>query len=253
MKGINFDWHGRFLQQAAWTKPLRDYLFSQIGLAASKRILEVGCGTGAILLEMEARFSGQIFGADIDSSFLQQASYHTSRSPLIQADAHALPFPTHSFDLSICHFLLLWVEDPVSVVREMERLTRPGGYVLALAEPDYGGRIDYPFELEALGKLQQDSLNRQGAQPLLGRQLNDIFLQAGFSNARSGCLGGEWKLADSEVQGDSEWEMIEQDQMALNDSLSQEKILSLKNLDQEARKKGTRVLFVPTFYALGKK
>jgi ubiquinone/menaquinone biosynthesis C-methylase UbiE len=248
-----FDWHRRFLRQAIWTKQLRDYLFNQTGLASSTSILEVGCGTGAILLEMEARFPGNIFGADIDSSFLQQASHHTRRSFLVQSDARALPFPSNTFDLTICHFLLLWVKDPVHVVGEMKRLTRPGGYVLALAEPDYGGRIDYPFDLEDLGNLQQASLTRQGANPLLGRQLNDIFLQAGFSNARSGCLGGEWKLADSEMQGDSEWEMIEQDQMALNGTLSQEKILSLKNLDQEARKKGTRVLFVPTFYALGKK
>jgi ubiquinone/menaquinone biosynthesis C-methylase UbiE len=249
----NFVWHNRFLQQAVWTRPLRDYLFNQIRLTSSMSILEVGCGTGAILFEIEARFQGRIFGVDIDSSFLHQASHHTHRSILLHSDAYALPFPSSAFDLTICHFLLLWVKDPVHVVREMKRITRPGGHVLALAEPDYGGRIDYPFELEALGRLQQSSLNRQGANTLIGRQLNDIFFQAGFLSARSGCLGGEWKLADSNMQGDSEWEMIEHDQMALNDSSSQEKLLSLKNLDQETRKKGTRVLFVPTFYALGKK
>ncbi len=251
--GNNFDWHTRFLQQAAWTKPLRDYLFNQIVLPPSMRVLEVGCGTGAVLQEIEKRFSGEIFGLDIDPTMLAQASRHTSRSPLLQSDAHALPFPSEAFDLILCHFLLLWVSDPISVVREMRRLTRPGGYVLALAEPDYGGRIDYPFELETLGEMQQASLRQQGANPLIGRQLNDIFLQAGFSNAQSGCLGGEWKQANSVRQGASEWDMIEQDQMALAVAWSPEVKLKLKSLDQEARKKGTRVQFVPTFYAWGKK
>jgi ubiquinone/menaquinone biosynthesis C-methylase UbiE len=249
----NLDWHSRFVQQATWTKPLRDYLFNQVDLVSSKQILEVGCGTGAILQEIEKRFSGEIIGVDIDPSMLAQASHHTSRSCFLRSDAHVLPFASDAFDLIICHFLLLWVKDPISVVREMKRLTRPGGYVLALAEPDYGGRIDYPFELEALGKMQHRSLRQQGANPLTGRQLNDIFFQAGFLNAQSGCLGGEWEQANSERQGASEWEMIEQDQMALADSLSQEQIFRLKKLDQEARKKGTRVLFVPTFYAWGKK
>jgi SAM-dependent methyltransferase len=248
-----FDCHNRFLQQAAWTKPLRDYLFNQISLNPSMRVLEVGCGTGAILQETEKRTSGNLFGLDIDRGFLAQACRHTCRSHLLQSDAHALPFPSEAFDLTICHFLLLWVKDPVCVVREMRRLTRPGGYLLALAEPDYGGRIDYPFELEALGKMQQASLRQQGANPLIGRQLNDILIQAGFLNAQSGCLGGEWRQEDSETQGAVEWEVIDQDQAALGGSLDQEELEKLKNLDQEARKKGTRVLFVPTFYAWGKK
>jgi SAM-dependent methyltransferase len=248
-----FDWHNRFLQQAAWTKPLRDYLFNQISLNPSMRILEVGCGTGAILQEIENRFPGNIFGLDIDRSFLPQARRHTVRSHLLQSDAHVLPFPSEAFDLTICHFLLLWVKDPVCVVREMRRLTCPGGYLLALAEPDYGGRIDYPFELEALGKIQQASLRQQGANPLIGRQLNDILIQAGFLNAQSGCLGGEWKPEDAETQGAVEWEVIDQDLAALGGSKVKEELEKLKNLDQEARKKGTRVLFVPTFYAWGKK
>jgi SAM-dependent methyltransferase len=248
-----FDWHTRFLEQAAWTKPLRDYLFNQISLIPSMQVLEVGCGTGAILQETEKRFSGNIYGLDIDRSFLAQASHHTNRSHLIQSDAHALPFPSDAFDLTMCHFLLLWVKDPICVVREMRRLTRPGGYVMVLAEPDYGGRIDYPYELEALGEMQQASLRQQGANPLVGRQLNSILIQAGFLSAQYGCLGGEWKREDAEIQGAGEWNVIERDRAALGGSMDLEKILRLKSLDQEARKKGIRVLFVPTFYAWGKK
>jgi SAM-dependent methyltransferase len=62
-----------------------------------------------------------------------------------QADRHTLPFQP-VFDVTFCHFLLLWVSNPEKVVAEMGRVTRPGGSV-RLAEPDYGGRIDYPESL----------------------------------------------------------------------------------------------------------
>jgi ubiquinone/menaquinone biosynthesis C-methylase UbiE len=43
------NWHNRFLQQAGWTRDLRTYLFAQAGIERARRVLEVGCGTGAVL------------------------------------------------------------------------------------------------------------------------------------------------------------------------------------------------------------
>ena len=169
------NWHQRFLQQALWTKPLRDYLFRQTGLANLGKVLEVGCGTGALLGEIERRFSGTISGLDLDYGFLRQASANTLRSKLIQGNALHLPFPPGCFELVYCHFLLLWVADPLQVIREMKRVICPGGYVLALAEPDYGGRIDYPFALELSGKWQIQALQHQGADPFGGKEARRII------------------------------------------------------------------------------
>jgi hypothetical protein len=43
------DWHSRYLQQAGWTSKLRGYLFQRAGVDKASRVLEVGCGTGAVL------------------------------------------------------------------------------------------------------------------------------------------------------------------------------------------------------------
>ena len=63
----------------------------------------------------------------------------------------------------------------------MVRVTHPGGFVLALAEPDYGGRIDYPTELSQIGDWQKNALKQQGANPLMGRELRSIFSHAGIN------------------------------------------------------------------------
>ena len=253
MSKSTIDWHHRFSQQAAWTKPLRDYLFSQVELACAGRVLEVGCGTGVLLQEIESLFGGDIFGLDIDPNHLAQASCHTIRSHLVHSDAHALPFPNDSFDITFCHFLLLWIKKPVQVLFEMSRITRPGGHVLALAEPDYGGRIDYPFELERAGAWQQESLRLQGADPHIGRQLAEVFTQAGLVDVQTGLLGGQWDSVYSGEAWASEWEVLEHDLKYLPQGWNRAQVDELKRIEEKARERGARILYVPTFYAWGKK
>ncbi len=51
------NWHTRYTQQAKWTRDLRAYIFNKIKLNESNRVLEVGCGTGAILSELPTNIS----------------------------------------------------------------------------------------------------------------------------------------------------------------------------------------------------
>lgn len=153
-----FDWHTRFQQQAVWTRPLREHLLGQLALREKARILEVGCGTGAVLAELASY--GDLHGLDIDQSHLEAAQKNLALAVLTRGDAHHLPYAGGSFDLVACHFLLLWLDDPVAALGEMRRVARPGGRVIAFAEPDYGGRIDHPPELEIIGVMQRESLFR---------------------------------------------------------------------------------------------
>lgn len=240
------DWHNRFVQQAAWTEGLRRYLYPRVGLKDAHRALEVGCGTGALLAELTMQMRGTPFGLDLSPEHLSLAAHSLPGLPLVCADAHALPFASASFEVTFCHFLLLWVEDAVKVVRQMARLTRPGGSVLALAEPDYGGRVDHPPELAELGQWQMEALRRQGADPQMGRRLAGIFHQAGLASVETGVLGGQWAGAPSAEEWELEWGVIEADLG------KQAGLEALRTLDRAAWESGERVLFVPTFYAWGR-
>ncbi len=124
-----------------------------------------------------------------------------------------LPFPSAAFGLTCCHFLLLWVADPLAVLLEMKRVTTPGGEVLCLAEPDYGGRIDYPEGLSELGALQEQALRAQGANTRVGRRLRELLHQAGLTNVEAGVLGGEWadEQRSTHDQRDLEWRTLADD------------------------------------------
>jgi ubiquinone/menaquinone biosynthesis C-methylase UbiE len=235
-------WHHRFIQQAQWTQELRQYLFHQVEMDHTCHVLEVGCGTGAILADIPTQAAISV-GLDIDHTFLALATRNTPQTRITQGDAGFLPFRKACFDITFCHFLLLWVKDPLQILRELVRVTRPGGAVLAMAEPDYGGRIDHPKELAPLGKWQMAALTQQGADPLMGRKLAGYFAKLGLETVETGVLGGQWSGSPDWMAWESEWAVLESD-------LGKE-FGSLKELDKRAYQQGGRVLFVPTFYAWG--
>lgn len=244
------DWHTRFRQQARWTQELRAYAFERADLAGARRVVEVGCGTGAVLAEVPAIPGRALHGLDIARAHLALARAHVPHAHLAQADAHHLPYAAATFDLAFCHFLLLWVDNPAAVVAEMARVVRPGGHVLALAEPDYGGRVDYPEALTRLGALQRHALRRQGAEPDLGRRLGALLAGAGLELVEVGVLGGRWTGPPSAADQELEWKMIQAD---LEGVISAPALRSLRELDRAAWARGERVLYVPTFYAWGKR
>lgn len=241
------DWHQRYVQQAHWTASLRRYLFERAGLSRAQRILDVGCGTGALLSEL-CSTSISIHGLDLDSEYLHLARQHAPQAHMVHGDAHHLPYAQESFDIACCHFLLLWVQNPQQVITEMRRVVRPGGCVLALAEPDYRGRIDYPQELEALGQQQSAALSQQGATPEIGRKLRALFNRAKLANVESGVLSGQWQGIPTANEQALEWQVLEND---LREQLSSSELAALRRQDQEAWQRGERILFVPTFYAIG--
>jgi SAM-dependent methyltransferase len=249
------EWHSRFSQQAGWTSQLRRYLLDQLIPDGSLRMLEAGCGTGSVLAEIEGDPASGLYGLDINQDHLRLAGQHAPRAHLTTGDVCCLPYTAGAFDAAICHYLLLWVNDPQQAVAEMARVVRPGGAVILMAEPDYGGRIDYPHELAVLGEWQTKSLRIQGANPLIGRRLAGLLSQAGLIQIESGALGGSWKGAPGAHELELEWKVLRADLEQLPGVLPsrQAEIAALEATDHLAWSRGERVLFVPTFYACGRK
>lgn len=243
-------WHQRFVQQASWTRQLREYLYGQLGLSDCMLILDVGCGTGALSSDFQTKIGSSLFGIDLDFERLSFARNHDRQSRYLTAEAASIPMKSNTFDLVLCHYLMLWLRDPVSVLREMLRVTKPGGHILALAEPDYSSRIDEPAALAGLGKSQIKSLIKQGANPSIGRTLPALFQSAGCSDVQFGCSGFQRHTGNLPEDWELEWEVLEQD---LSGSISLPDLSDLKRKDRQAWLDGTRVLWVPTFYAFGTK
>ena len=148
------NWHQRYVQQARWTHEVRHFLFNKIGIGQNDPVMEVGCGTGAVLsdlpepVEAPTNLAAQTqivrFGLDIDFQSLVEARRNTHHTAMIHGDALELPFASSAFRLVYCHYLLLWLDSPLHALLEMKRVTQPAGWIAAFAEPDYGARIDYP-------------------------------------------------------------------------------------------------------------
>jgi ubiquinone/menaquinone biosynthesis C-methylase UbiE len=243
-----FDWHDRYQQQAHWTNQLRHYLLSKVNIKTAKRICEVGCGTGAVLSDPELSHGMALFGVDINESYLHQASQVFQLTNLCVGDGVNLPYPDACFDLSFCHFLLLWVQDPSSILKEMIRVTHIGGNIIAMAEPDYGGRIDYPEKFRWIGQLQKMALENQGANPEIGRRLSSLFATNKLRNIETGVLGGQWIQPNDSQSLKNEWAVLREDLQGL---LPENIMQQYEEMDAQSWRNQARTIFVPTYYAIG--
>jgi len=128
----------RLVAQAEhWRELIRD----GAPLAPGTRLLEVGCGVGAVLAVLGREYPGvRLSGVDIEQRQLDFARGHLARAgveaTLTRADALALPFADESFD----HVWMMWflehVPDPPAALREARRVLVPGGAITAI-EVDY--------------------------------------------------------------------------------------------------------------------
>lgn len=97
-------------------------------LGAGARVLDAGCGNGRYLAELRRR-GIEAAGCDLSPGMLRSAG-HPRR--LLQADVGALPFAGGSFDVAIAAHVLYHVDDPGVAARELRRVLRGGGTLLAV-------------------------------------------------------------------------------------------------------------------------
>jgi SAM-dependent methyltransferase len=243
--GYSF-WHARFCQQSGWTENTRRYIFNKVGISPNDHLLEVGCGGGAVLKMLEGDGYRNLHGIDHDLNIILQAKI--LHSPAC-ADGLRLPFQKASFNHCLCHFYLMWVSDALTALREMARVTTPGGWVLALAEPDYGGRIDYPQPLEVLGEMQTKALRAQGADTLMGRRLLALLKECGLDKVNAGIISAQWEAGTELNSFRDDWHVLKRD---LADMVTAEELDALMSRAEASTSKGDGMWYVPIFYAYGR-
>ncbi len=239
------EWDDQFARQAGWTRGTRAHLYRRANLLRAERVLDVGSGTGILTKELAERTQAQVIGVDIDPGMVGYARKLHGDAEYRTGDAHDLDFRDGWFDLVVCHFVLLWCVEPSIVAQEMIRVTRAGGTILVCAEPDYGGRIDYP-DLP-LGRWQTEALRNEGADPLLGRRLRSLFALPGVRHVELGLIPGLWDLTTLRAEFDAEWSLWER---SLRGMVTPDELARVKAADLAAIDAAERLVFMPVFYAL---
>jgi SAM-dependent methyltransferase len=162
-------------------------VLERLGLERERRILEVGCGTGALLGRVIKDFRPhKLVGVDLADASVRRAGV---MAQVARADGAALPFAAGSFDVVLFRFVLRHAPDPGRLLAEARRVLEPGGRVLAVDADDGSLLLDpAPRGWSELQAALEGSARRRGGDPFIGRKLRRLLLEAGFGDARADVL-----------------------------------------------------------------
>jgi len=153
------------------------------------RVLDVACGTGVLARTLAARVGrdGFVAGVDPDPGMLTVAARLAPAVEYRQGAAESLPYPDGSFDRVVSQFGLMFFSDRERALREMQRVTKPGGRIVVAV----WGRLEETPAYAQLVKILESVAGSAAAQPLrapfaLGERdvLASLFTRAGFAEAR---------------------------------------------------------------------
>jgi ubiquinone/menaquinone biosynthesis C-methylase UbiE len=113
---------------ARWSRRLAGPLLDFAGVRAGERVLDVGCGTGVITIALAERGCTAV-GVDASEPYLEGARRDRSHPKIVyeQGDARRMRYANASFDACVSALALDVIPEVDQVVREMRRVTRPGG------------------------------------------------------------------------------------------------------------------------------
>jgi SAM-dependent methyltransferase len=120
---------------------LASALIAFAGVKPGMRVLDVGCGTGALTGALAERLGpANVSGADPSEPFAQACRARLPGVEVVVAAAEALPFADAEFDAVLSQLVVNFMSDPLAGVREMARVARPGGLVASCVW-DYAGEM----------------------------------------------------------------------------------------------------------------
>lgn len=180
--------HQRLIRQAGWLSAHTERLFREAGIGPRQRVLDLGSGVGdvALIAALLVGPAGEVVGIERDPRSITRARARAAEAGLsnvsfTQSDVNQIPIDKR-FDAAVGRYILMFLPDPIGVLRSLSRLVRPGG-VLAFQEPSWGSFLLMCAHLplwRAGFALMVETFQRSGTNTEIGPDLSRVFQEAGL-------------------------------------------------------------------------
>jgi len=176
---VSADSYLRFMGQ--YSEPLAAQFADLAAVRGGQRVLDVGCGPGALTAELVRRTSLEAVSAvEPSESFAVAARERLPGVDIRQAAAEQLPFGDAAFDAALAQLVVHFMADPVAGLREMGRVTRPGGVVAACVWDHAGGRGPLSAFWRTVRELDPGADDESNLAGVREGHLAELLTQAGL-------------------------------------------------------------------------
>jgi SAM-dependent methyltransferase len=177
---VSADAYLRFMGR--YSEPLAVQFADLAGIGRGQRVLDVGCGPGALTAELVRRAGpGAVSAVDPSASFAAAARERLPGVDVRRSTAEQLPFSDGTFDAALAQLVVHFMTDPVAGLREMGRVTRPGGVISACVWDHAGGRGPLAVFWQAVRQLDPAADDESDLAGVREGQLAALFGQAGLN------------------------------------------------------------------------
>ena len=181
------DAYDRFMGR--YSRLLSPQLADVAGVSSGQRVLDVGCGPGALTAELVSRLGSEgVVACDPAESFVGAARERFPEVEIHQAPAEELPFPDDTFDAALAQLVVHFMADPVKGVTEMGRVTRPGGVVATCVWDMTPGHTPLGPLWEAAREIDPDVEGESARMGTTEGDLTELFTQAGLREIEESAL-----------------------------------------------------------------
>jgi SAM-dependent methyltransferase len=186
--------YARFMGR--FSEPLAVHFAELAGARAGQRVLDVGCGPGALTAQLVQRLgSGGVAAIDPSASFVAAIRDRFPQVSVQRGIAERLPFAARTFDTALAQLVVHFMTDPVAGLAEMARVTRPGGLVCACVWDHAGGAGPLAVFWQAVHDLDPDAHDEAGLPGAREGDLADLCAAAGLQHIEPGLLTVEIAFA----------------------------------------------------------